>query len=229
MEFFIQKTYAVVLLTVLDFPSGNSQGDRCSYLLDCVAWFLCSTSFLTYRLSGWTLQWVGCSQIGSLGSIPLCWRREIHLSSWEMLWVGNPTLMLKVSTRFVFIHMSPFHLLMKQSPPWHSGIHLQGTETSLHLQPLTWVWGPGCSQSVSCWLHLQGRRFQSLSRVRTWMRVFRNVWLVRRSLKYILVIWPQSSALCILHCFAKIEIEYTRRLRELRGTWRNSKTKRKKE
>lgn len=118
MEFFIQKTYAVVLLTVLDFPSGNSQGDRCSYLLDCVAWFLCSTSFLTYRLSGWTLQWVGCSQIGSLGSIPLCWRREIHLSSWEMLWVGNPTLMLKVSTRFVFIHMSPFHLLMKQSPPF---------------------------------------------------------------------------------------------------------------
>lgn len=59
MEFFIQKTYAVVLRTVLDFPSGNSQGDRCSYLLDCVAWFLCSTSFLTYRLSGWTPQcWI---------------------------------------------------------------------------------------------------------------------------------------------------------------------------
>lgn len=56
--------------------SWNSQGDRCSYLLDCVAWFLCSTPFLTYRLSGWTLQWVGCPQIGSLGSIPLCWRRE---------------------------------------------------------------------------------------------------------------------------------------------------------
>lgn len=137
------------------------------YLLDCVAWFLCSTSFLTYRLSGWTLQELGAPRLGVLA----------HSSFVEG--VRDPPLPLGdatggkpypyaegVNTLCLYSRV-PFTLLMKQSPPWHSGIHLQGTETSLHLQPLTWVWGPGCSQRVSCWLHLQGRRFQSLSQVRT--------------------------------------------------------------
>ena len=146
-----------------------------------------------------------------------------------MLRVGNPALILKVSTRFVFIHVSPFHLLTKQSPPWCSGMLLQTGDRNFLASAAPDLGLGSWSLTVSCWVRLQGRRFQSLSRVRTWMRAFRDVWLVRRSLKRVLVIWPQSRAVCILHCFPKAEIEYTGSLRELRGTWRNSKTKMKKE
>lgn len=58
MEFFIRKAF-VVLFAALDFPTGNSHGDCCFYLLNCVAMFFCFTSCLRYRPSGWTCKWVG--------------------------------------------------------------------------------------------------------------------------------------------------------------------------
>ena len=145
-----------------------------------------------------------------------------------MLRVESPALVLKESPRFVSIHVPPFHPLMKQSAPWCSGMHLQTGDgnfcASAAPDPGLGSWSLTKNLMLAAsWL--QGRCFQSLSWVRAWMRAFRDVWLVRRSLKLVLDIWP----LCILHCFSKAEIEYTGRLRELGGTWRNSKTKMKKE
>lgn len=78
--------------------------------------------------------------VGSTSPLRRCYGWETLLLYWRC----QHALSLFTCPPFTFWRNSPL-------PDAVGCFSRQGTETSLHLQPLTWVWGPGHSQShVGC-------------------------------------------------------------------------------
>lgn len=197
MEFFIWKAF-VVLFASLDFPSGNSQGDCCLYLLDYVAGFFCSTSFLRYRPSDWTLQWVvAASGLGVLApsSLLKVWNPALLLGDATG---ANPCPYAEGVTTLSLYSCVPFSpLICKRclSPARRSGMHPQtgdatyGTSASPDLGLGSWSlhsWSK--ANAVNLFLELELEWEPS---------GLGSLWAEARSLNSLFD--HKSRALCILH------------------------------